>query len=325
MKPCYIILAITSFVLTISACKKKDDTLPPTVYVAANTNSGATLWKNGVATNFPDSTNAFSQALFVSGADVYQCGYYGSPLNKATYWKNGVPTYLTNGTTQAMALDICVSGTDVHVVGFQSNGSREIALYWKNGVPTVLSNGTFDGRAISISVSGSDVYILIQETNGSTATARYWKNGVETILTDPSLADLHATDMYVHGSDVYVSGYGDYNMLFTVAKYWKNGVRTNLGAAVYDSKASSIFVSGTDVYVAGWEGDGTHNMPTCWKNGTAATVSDGSQNPFVDYIFVHGNDVYLAGHQGLRAKYWKNGVPVILGAFGSIVSGIVVK
>ncbi|MBP6730463.1 MAG: hypothetical protein KA149_00300 [Chitinophagales bacterium] len=326
MKTRYIIIIITCILLAFSACKEKDDTaLPSSLYVSGYTSmGGATLWKNGIETALPGTANARTTSLFVSGTDVYVTGF--EDLNGSTaavYWKSGTPNYLTNGATAAQALDVWVSGTDVHVVGFESNGSKKVAMHWKNGVPYILSSGLTDCEANSICISGGDVYILLQETNAG--NARYLKNGVPTTLTDPSNAQLYANDIVVQGNDVYVSGYGDYNSIYTIAKYWKNGVRTNLGAGVYSSEARTIFVSGTDIYVAGLEkNSNTFSVATYWKNGVAVSLPDGTDG-YVNSTFVYCNDVYMAGETGMHAKYWKNGVPVDLSSDFSALSGIVMK
>ena len=52
-----------------------------------------------------------------------------------------------------------VSGVDVYVCGYESNGSREIAKYWKNGTAFNLTDGTNYAYASAIALYGGDVYV----------------------------------------------------------------------------------------------------------------------------------------------------------------------
>ncbi|MBA3673788.1 MAG: hypothetical protein H0W75_02340 [Chitinophagaceae bacterium] len=57
----------------------------------------------------------------------------------AKIWKNGVATSLSDGTKDASAYSVFVSGSDVYVAGKEEAGSITIAKLWKNGVATSLS------------------------------------------------------------------------------------------------------------------------------------------------------------------------------------------
>ena len=97
-------------------------------------------------------------SLFVvacgSTADVYVAGYgsqAGLDANRvATLWKNGVATRLTDGTWEAYARSVAVSGGDVYATGYEYDGAHYIAKVWKNGVATDLTDGTHQARANSI-------------------------------------------------------------------------------------------------------------------------------------------------------------------------------
>jgi hypothetical protein len=79
----------------------------------------------------------------------------------ATLWKNGVAEHLTDGSESAWALGLAVHGGDVYVVGYESNGSRDVAKLWKNGVAQELTDGKNDALATAVSVSESgDVYVV---------------------------------------------------------------------------------------------------------------------------------------------------------------------
>jgi hypothetical protein len=78
------------------------------VYVGGFNNQGGVYWKNGTAVNLAPASAVNS--IFVTGNDVYACGYAMTESMSNTvgvYWKNGNPTYL-NGPSDANALSISV-------------------------------------------------------------------------------------------------------------------------------------------------------------------------------------------------------------------------
>jgi hypothetical protein len=120
-----------------------------------------------------------ANAIAISGTDIYVAGYVevGSSASvQAVYWKNGVrvnlnPPGIDTLITDTYASGIALSGTDVHIIGWQDNTQ---AIYWKNGVMTYLNNtGTYENMTNnmnSIAVLDTNVYISLN-------TADYWKNG----------------------------------------------------------------------------------------------------------------------------------------------------
>ncbi|MEO7483512.1 MAG: hypothetical protein ABIT81_07105 [Ferruginibacter sp.] len=154
---------------------------------SASTVSRALIWKNGIAqylNNGPN--NSIVRKILVKGSDVYAVGQDNLGTNgtgRAVVWKNGVPDYLTDGiSSDAMANDIFIDGTDIYVCGRKSSGgSGEKAQLWKNGVATVLSASGSNGIAQSVYIKNGDVYV--SEAGFLNGPVRLWKNNIPNLLT----------------------------------------------------------------------------------------------------------------------------------------------
>ncbi len=257
---------------------------------------------------------------------LYTAGYvYSSNIKIARVWTDGIPEDLTDGTYNAAANSVYVSGTDVYVSGYElkdtdGDGSVDIqeARYWKNGTEVILGGGTTNSDAYSIFVDGSDVYVSGYE--GDTQQARYWKNGTSVLLgTGNSYAA--ARSIFVTSTCIYIAGHeygnpdGDTSSC-DIAKYWKIDKETEAIEEVilnFDqdkrAQANSIFVDGSDVYVSGYEfadpdGDG-YNYETAklWKVDSTGTktidlvLSESGNESYGKGIFVSGSEIYIAGYE----------------------------
>lgn len=315
LKNTLVLLTAILVLFQTSGCKKESTTQTPktpVVYIAGTTQTGtktlATYWKDGTPTVLSSGVNnEVGLGIYVSGTDVYVCGYETSTSTLAKYWKNGVAVPLTDGSNFAQAYSIFVSGNDVYVSGYEfSPGGIAIAKYWKNGIGVPLTDGTKPSNAMAIFVSGSDVYVAGHENY---TTAKFWKNGISTTLTDSG----YATSIAVAGTDVYIGGQQSVGGVY-VPKYWKNGTAVELPHSNVATYVFGIAVSGADVHTAG----ATLQAAKAWKNTTAVnlTASVGTLKSSGNGIGIAGSDVYIVGHQQTASKYiasyWKNGQPVIL-------------
>jgi hypothetical protein len=245
----------------------------------------AMIWKNGVATDLTNGSDAFASAtaIYANGADIYAAGLVQdlSFNMNAVYWKNGTVTPLLPGLIAAsiQTIDgIYANNTDVYVVGsIQKSGGEYAIAQWKNGVISEVSSGSSDFWCTGLFVSGSDVYITGYEDDHATyVKPRLWKNGTIIPLNNAGASSAQAHCVFVNGSDVYVGGFivnpttNQWN-----PRYWKNGTLVTLPDGPKSSWINGMYVNGTDVYAVGWQENATNvKVATQWKNGTASPLSD---------------------------------------------------
>jgi hypothetical protein len=277
-------------------------------------------WLNGIANSLPDSSgNAFGNAIFVSGTDVYEGGFTYYPDTSHVPYSTPTADYPLSG----MRATVWKNGRPVSLPGFGVLGMVDSGRYVTRGYVDYVN---------SIYVSGTDVYV----SGGSywePAHAAYWKNGTRIDLTVSGGLPT-TTSLFVSGSDVYVSGCKSTSMNNILAIYWKNGIAHDLSTDSFGgSCATSVFVSGSDVYIAGWQVINGYRRAIVWKNGIATALTSGPTSSSANSVFVSGSDVYVAGSQWVApngnyiAVYWKNGVPVILtdGSVGATAFSIKVE
>ncbi|HEY2650005.1 MAG TPA: hypothetical protein VGI38_12470, partial [Puia sp.] len=174
---------------------------------------------------------------------VMVAGYSGTSGTNhvAKYWRDGQETVLSNGTNDAYANSICVSGSDVYIAGADA-----VPVYWQNNIETKLPINSTYGAANSLCTSGNKVYIA----GNDSSKAVYWKDGVETFLDTITDSGSFATSVCISGNDVYIAGTRGYN-----AVYWKNGnivYLTGYNVPTQHVRVNGISVLNNDTYVVGY-------------------------------------------------------------------------
>lgn len=247
-----------------------------------------------------DSSNVEETQVTVK--DIYVCGYEkrtNDGKSIATVWKNGVITSLTDGTRDAVAKDITVSGNDVYVVGYEEDvNGDQVARLWKNGVQVDFVN-TLGSVANFVEVSGKDVYIIGVVYENNSNVQKIWKNGIASTLQGDTRS------IAVNNNDVYTVGVQNGN-----AKVWTNGAVASLTNGYSSSGAYDIEIKGNDIYIVGAEKIGNTSVARLWKNGVASNLSDGKITTNAIDISIAGKDVYVSGYESttrINSKVWKNG------------------
>jgi hypothetical protein len=256
----------------------------------------------------------------------YLNSYYSSDV--AGFWKNGEVHYLdvptdNGGASYARSIFV-TSSNDVYIIGVaMKTDNREApryAILWKNGEPNYLSDGSRCASPSSVFALGEDVYVAGVEMNyyfdkrewktvfyGHNAVL--WKNG-QRLHLEGSEGDSSASQVFVHGDNVYVGG-----RIGKDAVVWKNGTKRNLTDGS-DFAICSLFVSGGDVYVVAAElrASGFYNgSAVIWKNDEKTILPTSDRQPYPEYycypgtVFVQGDDVYVAGGLSGMPVLWKNG------------------
>ncbi|MGY4385173.1 putative RecA/RadA family phage recombinase [Pedobacter sp. UYP24] len=178
----------------------------------------------------------------------------------------------------------------------------------------------------------ADVYVAGDENN----TATYWKNGKAVHLTNPDNFS-HASGIAISVNDVYVSGYqtnnkdsaannstspntvvvtpGSVNLprSGTIAGYWKNKTFVKITDGAVNADASAIAISGKDIYIAGYECNGRKASPGSddlknavakyWKNGVPVVLTNGSNPAKATAIAVTNTNVFAVGYEELGPNH----------------------
>ena len=121
-----------------------------------------------------------------------------------------------------------------------------------------------------------------------------------------------ATAIYVHNSDVHITGYQHNGTDKKRVVYWKNSQIMHLSDAFEYNKGTAIFADNANVYVAGtvyeiFEHQGEkRNVPYqyVWVNGTFKQKYGAMEFSGINYFAPYNGKLYMAGQFAQRATLW---------------------
>jgi hypothetical protein len=231
-------------------------------------------------------------------------------VNIPVYWKDSTIVELSriDATCSGYANSIVAEGQNIHIAGTTfvcaAGGTAEtpVAAYWKNGVRTDLerpaAHALEASEAQQVIVVNGDVYIAGYVTGDNGPLPVYWHNGNLVYLNSIPYGGTkaRASNIYVDGSDVYVSGAALFDTAYPV--YWKNGTAYPLplpSGYRGTSVPLPIYVAGGNVYVFGhlhrkrtptnWD---TSERPVYWENAVLAPLfplTDGAGYSYGGTVF----------------------------------------
>ena len=193
----------------------------------------------------------------------------------AVIWKNGIPVNLTDGMQDAEANAAIVSGTTLYVVGYENNGTADVARVWtcdtakpfvfKSFTATAMTDGTSDARAEHLLVSGTNLYVSGNEAKDGVDVAKIWRHDVAAPFADQSFASAALT------------------------------------AGVYGAAAYAMTADDRTLYVAGYAGDDTNDLATLWTYDVTKAFA---QDAFVGMSIYPGTDAYANDVKVSNGTLW---------------------
>jgi len=254
-----------------------------------------------------------------SAGRVYVAGTVGT---SAAYWVDGERVDLSPDYS-AMVTDIDVQGSDVYTAGSITSGG-ELACYWKNGELFTIAAPN-NSRAFAICVKDGTIYTAV--TTLALDHLYCWHD--DTLGMTVTGTNLHAEDICVSNSIVYIAGSYENSSTEHVACYWMNQARVDLVAGEAYTRATGVAVHDGDVYVSvRVVMPDTSERAEYWKNGTRVILHEGDLAMATDISVTDGN-VYVSGSYlpaagSTTGCYWKNGqrTDISDGSYSVITSGI---
>lgn len=327
-----------------SGCKEESDspsTAPPVptfnheIYVSlyykdlnnVNRNYAAAYWHNDSVVVLSDnSVDAYANAIFVDGDDVY---VVGSSNGVAVYWKNGVENALPQGT---VASSIYIRYGKVYICGYNSSSvGSNVPMCWIDGYPIVLkggkcANSIFVNEENTIYIAGFgrsqhyDDIIYYWQGDESNIAENYSLIGGTRVNDKNNPTSANGISATADGSSVIVCGVEtDNNAKKFIAKQWINKRGHSLTVGENGTEARSVFVENDVFYVAGkmartacyWECKVKKDNMTVDKSTKRINeLTDGKRDSYATSIFVRDGVVYVVGYEAEsvinKPLLWRN-------------------
>lgn len=242
-------------------------------YSEDGTNNFSCYWVNNVSdvVTLPipgTATSSVARRIIADGSDVYVLGTYYDVSTFYCYWINGVRTDISTlapAIQMDNVVDMFLYDGELYIAGRST--AFLVSYFTVGGIQYWPGGGALMGDAMSIFVDGAGVHMVYYYLSYSyllndtvDATAAFGTSDMTTYT---------ANDLYISGSDIYVSGYY-YGGTPYQACYWQNGTLTDLGNGTDASYAYAIQYFEGHVYTAGTQNVGTVVSPCYWIDGSDA-------------------------------------------------------
>lgn len=295
---------------------------------------GGTSWGADTRLTNIDSANSEKPTIAVNGSVVHvvwqdiRDGYYSEIYYKRSTdgginWTADIRlTNMSNGKDNP---SIAVSGSNVHIVWFDSRESLNGEIYYKLstdggitwGIDTRLTNNTAVSKFPSIAVSGSNVHVVWHENRDGNYEIYYKRStdgglnwGVDTRLTN-NTANSWFPSVAVSGSIVNVVWQDERHGSNNVEIYYKRstdngiswGIDTRLTNNTYSSEYPSIVASGSIVHIV-WNDFSDGNWEIYYNRSSDGGLNWGANTRLTDnvadsklpHIAVSGSIVHVVWH-----------------------------
>ncbi len=303
------------------------------IYYKRSTDGGTNWGADTRLTNI-DSANSESPSIAVNGSIVHvvwqdiRDGYYSEIYYKRSTdgginW--GADTRLTNNPYGKNNTSIAVSGSNVHIVWFDSRDGLNGEIYYKLstdggltwGADTRLTNNTAVSKYPSIVVSGSNVHIVWYDNRDGNDEI-YFKRSTDGGINWGADIRLTNNTAYSRFPSIAVSGsivnvvwederHGSNNVEIYYKRSTDNGISwgadTRLTNNTYSSEYPSITVSGLIVHIV-WQDFSDGNWEIYYKRSSDGGINWGADTRLMDnvadskrpHIAVSGSIVHVVWH-----------------------------
>lgn len=248
-------------------------------------------------------------------ADIYVAGYESDgTVTTAKLWKNGTAYNISDGTRNAGATGVYVSGQDVYVCFNEMEGSRNRPKLWKNGVVSTLTfpgiNETFAISAANAVYKGVVAGYFQSNANGPFTAAAYWDdNGSHQISAINNNAEAYGIHIKTSNNftrtslagnvEIYENGISQKRAFF-FGNQSSNPTLNILSGGQAPGYGYACFINDNGFTYTAGRYDGS---PTIWlEGGTSITLSNNLGTAYALYVSGY-TQVYVVGNELVNGKY----------------------